>query len=333
VEFRRESIRARILDPRGGHRPVSLPLEVRWDPLTGHSSRLLPGAGLLPTPPVDLDPLAETTRKGCPFCSDRIEGATPTFPEEIAPEGRFRKGDAVLFPNLLPYAKYSSVAVYSPALHSIPLSELSPRLVADNLAVQVEFDRTVMRVDPQARWASINANYLPPSGSSVFHPHTQGAVNPIPTNAQRLLADVPAERFGEYLDAERRERVRYLGSTGEVEWVTAFAPIGPAEIRAFVPGVASPAELSDHLTQELAFGISTAMGLYAELGFNSYNLAVYGAPAGTSGYPLNLRIVRRANVEDLYRSDVTWLERLHWEAAVDIMPEELAEQAGARFRK
>jgi galactose-1-phosphate uridylyltransferase len=148
-----------------------------------------------------------------------------------------------------------------------------------------------------------------------------------------LLADVPAERFGEYLDAERRERVRYLGSTGEVEWVTAFAPIGPAEIRAFVPGVASPAELSDHLTQELAFGISTAMGLYAELGFNSYNLAVYGAPAGTSGYPLNLRIVRRANVEDLYRSDVTWLERLHWEAAVDIMPEELAEQAGARFRK
>jgi galactose-1-phosphate uridylyltransferase len=167
----------------------------------------------------------------------------------------------------------------------------------------------------------------------VFHPHTQGAVYPIPTNAQWLVADVPAERFREYLDAERRERVRYLGRTGEVEWITGFAPIGPAEIRAFVPGIASPTELSDDLTEELAFGISTAMGLYAQLGFNSYNLAVYGAPAGTPGYPLNLRIVRRANVEDLFRSDATWLERLHWEAAVDIMPEDLAEQAGARFRK
>jgi UDPglucose--hexose-1-phosphate uridylyltransferase len=333
VEFKRSRTLAKILDPRSGHRPVSLPLEVRWDPLTGHSSRLLPGAGLLPAPTFDLRRLAETTRKGCPFCSNRIGRATPKFPPEISPEGRFRRGEAVLFPNLLPYAQYSSVAVYSADLHFIPPGETSPRLVADNLAAQVEFDQAVMRADPDARWASINANYLPPSGSSVFHPHTQGAVNPLPTTLQRLLAEVPGERFRDYLDAERRENVRYLGSTGGVEWLASFAPIAPAEIRAFVLGIASPAELSDDLTQELAFGISTALGLYAELGFNSYNLAVYGAPPGTAGYPLNIRIVRRANVEELYRSDVTWLERLHWEAAVDIMPEELAERAGARFRK
>jgi UDPglucose--hexose-1-phosphate uridylyltransferase len=223
------------------------------------------------------------------------------------------------------------VAVYSADLHFIPLGETSPRLVADNLAAQVEFDQAVMRADPDATWASINANYLPPSGSSVFHPHTQCAVNPTPTTFQRLLAEVPAERFRDYLGTERRENVRYLGNTGEVEWLASFAPLGPAEIRAFVLDIASPAELSDDLTEELAFGLSTALGLYAELGFNSYNLAVYGAPPGTAGYPLNLRIVRRANVEELYRSDVTWLERLHWEAAVDIMPEEIAERAGARF--
>jgi hypothetical protein len=33
----------------------------------------------------------------------------------------------------------------------------------------------------------------------------------------------------------------------------------------------------------------------------------------------------------LYRSDVTYLELLHWEAAVDVLPEELAERAGDRF--
>jgi hypothetical protein len=32
-------------------------------------------------------------------------------------------------------------------------------------------------------------------------------------------------------------------------------------------------------------------------------------------------------------SDVMYLERLHWEAAVDVVPEELAERAGDRFRR
>ena len=34
-----------------------------------------------------------------------------------------------------------------------------------------------------------------------------------------------------------------------------------------------------------------------------------------------------------YRSDATYFERLHWEAAVDISPEELAKRAGNRFRR
>jgi hypothetical protein len=39
----------------------------------------------------------------------------------------------------------------------------------------------------------------------------------------------------------------------------------------------------------------------------------------------------RSNPKPFYRSDATWLERLHWEAAVDISPERLAEQAAGRF--
>jgi hypothetical protein len=103
------------------------------------------------------------------------------------------------------------------------------------------------------------------------------------------------------------------------------------DTRVRLRGRVSSGAFGDSL-EELGFGISTALGFYAGLGFNSYNLAIYGAPPGTPGYPLNLRIVRRANVEELYRSDATWLERLHWEAAVDIMPEELAERAGGRFK-
>jgi MFS family permease len=66
------------------------------------------------------------------------------------------------------------------------------------------------------------------------------------------------------------------------------------------------------------------LDVYAELGFQSFNLALYGAPPETDGYPLNLRLVSRSNLDLLYRSDATWMERLHWEAATDIVPEELA---------
>jgi galactose-1-phosphate uridylyltransferase len=146
----------------------------------------------------------------------------------------------------------------------------------------------VLRADEQATWASVNANHMLPSGSSVFHPHLQGSVNPTPTTFQRLLADTPAERFRDYVDEERRQRRRYLGSTGSIDWLASFAPIGPAELRAFAFGIASPAELTDERVRELAEGIAAALR---------------GA----------------------------WLERLHWEAAVDLAPEALAERAGSRF--
>ena len=59
-------------------------------------------------------------------------------------------------------------------------------------------------------------------------------------------------------------------------------------------------------------------------------MAIYGAPPGTTGYPLNLRLACRSNLTEFYRSDSTFLERLHWEGAVDLAPEHVAKTAEAR---
>ena len=142
-----------------------------------------------------------------------------------------------------------------------------------------------MAAEPAARWASVNANHMLPSGSSLFHPHLQGIVDSQPTTFQRLLAEVPAERFTAYLDAERRSGERYLADTGRVQWLVSFAPVAPAELRAFVPGICSPAELGDDLVAELAFGLERALGGYAGQGLESFNCAIYGAPPGTDGLP------------------------------------------------
>jgi galactose-1-phosphate uridylyltransferase len=287
----------------------------------------------MPAADFDLASVAETARSSCPFCADRIETMTPRFPDEIAAQGRICRGEAVLFPNLLPYAKHNAVSVYGPDRHLLALAEMTPRLVADNLAAQVEFERAVMRHDPGSEWGSISANHMLPSGSSVFHPHLQGSVDPVPMTMQRLLTALPPERFAAYLDAERDAGERYLGSSGRVEWLVSFAPLAPGELRAFIADVASPAELDAELIEELGWGIATALNLYAEMGYESFNLAIYGAPPGTAGYPLNLRMACRSNLRPLYRSDSTYLERLHWEAAVDLAPEEVAEWAGERFRR
>lgn len=332
VELRREQTIAEILHPQHDFRPTRTRLEIRWDPLTGHTSRLLPDSGLLPSSDFDLRGLGRDTQATCPFCSDRMDRLTPKFPAAISAAGRIQHGEAVLFPNLLPYSKYSSVCVYSPDRHFLPLAQMTPELITDNVAAQVEFARAVMRWDSDAGWASINANHMLPSGSSIFHPHTQGGVNPTPTTLQRLLSEVPEERVRDYLDTERKLGERYLGSTGGVEWVAGFAPVGPAELRAFLPGVASPIEMARGVIEELGWGIATALNLYAELGFESFNMALYGAPPNTQGYALNLRMVCRSNFSPLYRSDATWLERLHWEGAVDISPEEIARRASDRFR-
>lgn len=330
IGFERHVLTAEMLDPGTG-KPVRTAIDVRIDPLTGHTSRILPERGLMPPNDFDLAGFAQEIQPRCPFCPERIDELTPKLPPAIHPDGRIVQGDAVLFPNLHAYSSHSCVSVYSPRLHYLPLEDMTNRLMADNLATQVAYAKAVMADDPESRWASINANHMLPSGSSLFHPHLQGIVDSQPTTLQRMLADVPSERFQSYLDAERQAGERYLSDTGRVEWLVSFAPIAPAELRAFIREVSSPVELDEDLTVELAHGLTLALGAYAEMGFESFNLAVYGAPPATKGYPLNLRLACRSNLKAFYRSDSTFLERLHWESAVDLPPETIAERLAGRF--
>ncbi|MHB1835263.1 MAG: hypothetical protein ACYCXW_09880 [Solirubrobacteraceae bacterium] len=331
MELERQLLTAEMLEPGTG-RVVRTAIDVRVDPLTGHGSRILPERGLMPANDFDLAQFARENQPRCPFCPERIEALTPKLAPEIHPDGRIARGEAVLFPNLHAYSSHSSVSVYSPALHFLPLEAMTERLVADNLAAQVAYARAVMAAEPDSVWASINANHMLPSGSSLFHPHLQGIVDSQPTTMQRMLAAVPAERFDDYLATERRLGERYLADTGQVQWVVSFAPVAPLELRAFIGGVTSPAELEDDLIAEVAHGLTAALHGYAALGFESFNLAMYGAPPGTDGYRLNLRLACRSNLSPFYRSDSTLLERLHWEGAVDIAPESVAERLGERLR-
>ncbi len=326
--FERETFEAELLDPRRGFEPTRATVEVRRDPLTGHGARILP-AGSFPPPAVhDLERLAAETRDACPFCAERIDDETPRLAAAVSPVGRIGAGEAILFPNLVPYAKWSSVSVYSPECHLLPLPELTPSLVADNLRVQREFGRAVLAHDPASTWVSVNANHLPPAGSSVFHPHLQGTANPLPTTMQRLLAAVPLGDLRAYVAAEREDGQRLVASSDRIDWVASFAPLGPAEICAFIGGAGSPHELDDGQIDELGYGVSAVLRVYDGLGFQSFNLALYGVPGADV---LLLRLIARAYFGAAERSDAMWSERLQWEAATDLAPEHVTELAREAF--
>src|SRR5579875_3873020 len=75
-------------------------IDVRGDPLTGHTSRILPNRGLMPANDFDLEAFARENQPSCPFCPERIDRLTPRLPAAIEPAGRIGCGESVLFPNL-----------------------------------------------------------------------------------------------------------------------------------------------------------------------------------------------------------------------------------------
>ena len=205
----RQTLRATFRHPARDFELVDSTVEVRWDPLTGHSTRIVSGLRLMPPLDFDLAALAQQTAQWCPFCAGRVEQATPRFPAELVPEGVLERGEALLFPNLATYANHSAVSIYGAGRHYLPLAGMTDELVTDNLALQVRFAQIVIGADPEARWASISANHMLPAGSSLLHPHMQSSVDPVPMTMQKLLADVPPGAL-RVLPAGRAARRRAL---------------------------------------------------------------------------------------------------------------------------
>src|SRR5205807_5973064 len=138
MEFRRHLLTAEMLEP-GTEKLVRASIDVRFDPLTGHTSRILPEQGLMPANDFDLAAFARENQPRCPFCEERIDSMTPRLTPELDEGGRLVRGEAVLFPNLHAYSSHSCVSVYSPRLHYLPLGDMTERLVGDNLSTQVEY--------------------------------------------------------------------------------------------------------------------------------------------------------------------------------------------------
>ena len=161
-----------LLNPLKDMNRRSVASEIRLDPLTGRSSRICHFMKLQWEKP-DLAALGEKTAPHCPFCPERVMAITPCFPPEILPAGRMVAGDQVLFPNLAPYEAISAVTVLG-AAHFIPMTDITPERITAGFQLCLAFFQALEDVrHPESVYHLINWNYMPPSGSSIVHPHLQ----------------------------------------------------------------------------------------------------------------------------------------------------------------
>lgn len=312
---------------------VDVPLVIRIDPLTGRSSRLMTESRLPPAPRPDLSELTADP-PFCPFCAPTVETATGTIDPAISDEGRIRRGRAVVVPNVVPYSQYPSVALYDTERHFIDLPDLTPDLVTDLLESLVAYTRGVAGIRPM--WHSINANFLPPSGSSVIHPHAQSSHDDIGTSVQRDLV----ARSGQWSGTSYWERLvdteekghRWIGRVGRVAFLTPWAPVGFHEVWGVVEGCPDLVDLSQDDCRDLGTGLSAVLRAYHALDLTSFNWALTGGgPSPSDRYSVLLRVISRSSAVPMYRNDATYFERLHGEAVIDQTPEEIASAVRPHF--
>ena len=337
VAHRKETI---ILNPTKAMARKTIPSEIRFDPLTGRSARICHFMKLNWEKP-DFEKMVAGTDKYCPFCPGKVHEVTPCFPDDIVPEGRMTAGDKVLFPNLAPYDSLGAVATLG-AQHYIPMTDISQQTIKEGFDLAMAFFRRVDSMGhPEAVYHLINWNYMPPSGSSLIHPHlqvfsTSSAPNLMReelASARRYHAEHRSNFWDDLINEEAQGGERYLGEIGRSVWLTAYAPMGVAgDVLAVAKGVRSTLELTEADLADLADGLTRLIKAYDRMGIYSFNMNFFTGTADDAGVRFHLLFSPRTFFNQaLGTPDVGALRNLFNETLCMAFPEEINTQLKEEF--
>jgi UDPglucose--hexose-1-phosphate uridylyltransferase len=336
IKFERFHLQSDLRSPLKGFESISVPTEIRIDPLTKRRSRIttfsFPSKGKF-----DFTQMAEESKKGCIFCPENVFLKTPKFLEDIVPEGRILIGKAIGFPNLNPIGTYGSVVVLCPD-HFLNLNEFTPEIYEEAFSVAVEIIRRTMAFDPNARYWQINQNFLFPAGSSILHPHLQVIGDPIPTNEMELLLNHSSSYqetaknlyWNDLIQIEKRLGERYIAENGKVHWFASFAPIGFNEVCGSVEGHGSAITLTQEEVTSLSKGIVSTLKYYYEKDLNSFNFSICSI-SDEPTHQLLIRIISRTPIQPYYPNDWTSFKVFQSEPASNTIPEELCREIRPYF--
>jgi len=335
IKFERFHLQSDLRSPLKEFETISVPTEVRIDPLTKRRSRIITW-GLPSQGKFDFSKMVEESR-GCFFCPENVLLKTPQFLEEIVPEGRICIGRAVGFPNLNPVGSYGSVVVLCPE-HFLNLNQFTSDMYEEGLSVAKEIIQRTMAFDADTRYWQISQNFLLPGGSTILHPHLQVIGDPIPTNEMEWLLDASSSYhkrngtlyWNDLIQIEKGLGKRYIDTFGNVHWFVSYAPLGFNEVSGSVEGHGSIMTLGKEEIASIAKGIVSTLKYYDEKDLSSFNFSIYSI-SGEAHYQLLIRIISRTPFQPSYLNDWTSFEVLHSELTSNITPEELCREIRPYF--
>ena len=276
-------------------------VEVRWDEIFERYCRIIDRVGLELTKQEDF---SHKIKEPCIFCSRRN---LAKFDEKFEMEKE--NENAFIFPNINPYAKYSSVVALKK--HYLQLNEFSPKMIEDMLHLSFGYIEAVKKMDGIA-YVSINSNYLMPAGASILHPHAQVVADEHPTSYMKKIAG--NEVFHDYIMEELKSE-RYIKRIGKVYLFAPFAPFGFNEVFGLVEEI----DIKD-----IAKAISLILSYFHSIKRNTFNFSIYYSL--NNDFPMHFRIITRQNMAAYYRNDAMFFERLHMETILEKKPEEIAKE-------
>ena len=334
--FDKRVYNARFISPLKDFQLDSQPIEYRRDALLNRWCRI----NLERTKRVKqgqdtivISELVEKSRERCFFCKENIDKTTPKFPESIAPEGRIKLGETSVFPNLFPFAKYHAIATVTEE-HYLALEDFKVKQIEDTLKACLDYFDRVNKTDNDAKYASFNWNYLPPSGASIVHPHAQLTVDNVPSFLTNFYLEA-SENYQKQnsenywlrlVNEEEKAGERFIKKTENIAWFTSFVPSGNNEVMAVFQDAQNLGDLSDKNISTLSNGIKNLLKGYYSLGVQSFNITSYSAPLNEDreSFRLTFRFISRPSPNNFYTSDAGFMEILHQERIVESMPEDVA---------
>jgi len=344
ITFEKTVKQARILNPVKGFHEDIITFEYRTDPLTRRNTTVIKGmlnyiSKFLTSDQELLNSLIEKTRANCPFCPENVKTKTPMFTPDFLVEGRIFVGDAVAIPNLLGHAERSILVVLSKE-HHLKLKDFAPELLFNAFKGGLVYLKRLSEIETSTRFPAFVFNYLPPAGSSIFHPHMQVLVRDRPFYLVRLLLERSKAYFesnksnywSELLAKEKNRGERYLFERNGVEWLVPFAPLrGLNEVQAIVRGRSNLLELGDKEWFGLAEGISKILQFYHKEEYLSFNIILLSGPMNEhmDYFDVNLRMISRPGIQASSFTDAWALPYLLWDGEAVEEPEQTAERLKA----
>jgi UDPglucose--hexose-1-phosphate uridylyltransferase len=319
---------SRFLDPAQGFAEAERYSEVRVDPLTGRTSRIL-DFPLREVVRADVSADVETSRGFCPFCPEVVELVTPKFHPDLVSRERYARGEALCVPNVFPYDENGAVCIISRE-HYVPLAAFTEQVLEDSLACCFEYLEDVVARQPDMVYQSVNWNYMPLAGGSIIPPHLQITASSSSTNyyadvvscLARYRGETGRDYWSDLRDEEVRNAERCIAVTDRITWLAAFAPLGVFDVMGILHHAVRPADVEGETLRELVQGILHVLRYIDALNMSSLNMSLYFL-GGNPQFVPHVRICPRVSIPPFGTSQVNYMKMLHDESLTTLKPEDI----------